>query len=236
MSDELPLEITNGNSFYCTFANMKILIVSATQMEVDLAKEHLKDIYNIFFLVTGVGMLATAVSLTKYLSRNQPDLVIQVGIAGCFDQNTPLGSVVLVKEEILGDLGVEEYGIWKDLFVIKLIDLDTPPFTKGMLLNQHLSKYNRLGLPTVTAITVNEITTRPPRILQQQLIYNPQIETMEGAALHYVCNDFYIPYLQIRGISNYIGERDKTRWNIREAVENANQLALDLIKSYEFDL
>ena len=211
---------------------MRILIVSATQMEVDLAKEQLKDINNTFFLLTGVGMLATAVNLTKYLSRNQPELVIQVGIAGCFDQNTPLGTVILVKEEILGDMGVEENGIWKDLFMSKLNYADAPPFTKGRLVNQDLSFYNHLNLPMISAITVNEITTRPQRILQQQLLYNPQIETMEGAALHYVCNDFYIPYLQIRGISNYIGERDKSKWKIKEAVDNANQVVLDLVRSY----
>ena len=234
MIDELPLEITNGNSFYRTFAGMKLLIISATQIEVAIAKEQLKDIYNIFFLVTGVGILATAVSLTKYLSRNQADMVIQVGIAGCFDQNTPLGSVVLVRDEILGDLGVEEYGVWKDLFVSKLNDSDTPPFTNGKLANQDISSFIRLDLPIVSGITVNEITTRPQRILQQQLIYKPQIETMEGAALHYVCNDFPIPYLQIRGISNYIGERDKSNWKIKDAVENSNKALLNLLKSYEF--
>ena len=212
---------------------MRILIVSATQIEVDLAKEQLKDNYNISFLVTGIGILASAVTLTKYLTKNQPQLVIQVGIAGCFDQNTPLGTVVLVKEEILGDIGVEENGIWNDLFLSKLSDPETPPFTKGKLVNSHLLSLNKLEFPTVTAITVNEITTRPQRILQQQLIYNPQIETMEGAALHYVCNDFYVPYLQIRGLSNYVGERDKSRWKIKEAVENSNKVLLDVLKSNE---
>ncbi len=211
---------------------MRILIVSATQIEVELAKEQLKDNYNISFLVTGVGILASAMALTKYLTINQPQLVIQVGIAGCFNQNTALGTVVLVKEEILGDIGVEEDGIWKDLFHSKLCDLDTPPFTKGKLVNAHLLSLNKLDLPTVTAITVNEITTRPQRILQQKLIYNPQIETMEGAALHYICNEFYIPYLQIRGLSNYIGERDKSRWKIKEAVENSNKVLLEVLNSY----
>jgi len=212
---------------------MRVLIVSATQMEIEIAKEKFKDNHQISFLIAGVGMLSTAVNLTKYLSRYQPDLVIQVGIAGCFDQNAKLGSVVLVKEEILGDLGVEENGVWKDLFISKLSDPYKPPFTKGRLVNQHLSTFSHLDLPTVSAITVNQITTRPQRILQQQLLYNPIIESMEGAALHYVCNDFNIPYLQIRGISNYIGERDKSEWNIKEAVENSNKVLIDLIKSYE---
>ncbi len=213
---------------------MRILIISATQIEVEFAKMQLNENYNISFLVTGIGILATAITLTKYLMRNRPDLIIQVGIAGSFNQNSDLGSVVLVQEEILGDMGVEENGVWKDLFISKLSDPDTPPFTKGRLLNKHVLSLNKSGLPLVSAITVNEITTRPQRILQQQLIYNPHIETMEGAVLHYLCNDFEIPYLQIRGLSNYIGERDKSYWKIKEAVENSNKVLLDLVMSYEF--
>jgi futalosine hydrolase len=84
-------------------------------------------------------------------------------------------------------------------------------------------------LPAVTALTVNEITTRKERIAQLINLYNPTIESMEGAALHYVCNDLNIPYLQIRGLSNYIGERDKSKWKIKEAVENANKILVEIV-------
>ena len=55
---------------------------------------------------------------------------------------------------------------------------------------------------------------------------------MEGAALHYVCNSFNIPYLQIRSISNYIGERDKSKWEIKKAIENLNKEIIKLIKLF----
>ena len=86
-------------------------------------------------------------------------------------------------------------------------------------------------MPEVTALTVNEITTRQERIAQLKALYNPTIESMEGAALHYVGNDLNIPYLQIRGLSNYIGERDKSKWRIKEAVENANKVLLEIVLS-----
>ncbi|MFZ1371603.1 MAG: futalosine hydrolase, partial [Ferruginibacter sp.] len=64
---------------------------------------------------------------------------------------------------------------------------------------------------------------------KQQFIkqFKPGIETMEGAALHYVCLQENIPFLQIRSISNYVGERDKIKWKLKEAIENLNT---DLIK------
>ena len=91
-----------------------ILIVSATPMEFNIAQSHLKGASNIIFHTTGVGMLASAVSLTKLALTHQPKLIIQVGIGGCFDGSIELGKVVLVKDEILGDTGVEENNEWKD--------------------------------------------------------------------------------------------------------------------------
>ena len=225
----MPLEISNGICFSPTFAFMKILIVSATEMEVTTAKEQLNASPNISFHITGVGMLAAAVSLTKLALTLKPDLIIQVGIAGCFDTSIDLGEVVLVQEEILGDTGVEENGEWKDLFKTKFIAPNDAPFTNCRLINKHLSDYNQLQLPEVTALTVNEITTRKERIAQLKSLYNPTIESMEGAALHYVGNDLNIPYLQIRGLSNYIGERDKSKWKIIEAVENANRVLIETV-------
>ena len=206
-----------------------IIIVSATEMEVATARQQLKDSLNISFHITGVGMLAAAVSLTKLALTHKPDLIIQVGIAGCFDTSMDLGNVVLVKEEILGDTGVEENGVWKDLFKTKFIAPDNAPFTNGRLINKHLSDYNLLQLPEVTSLTVNEITTRSERIAQLKALYNPAIESMEGAALHYVGNDLNIPYLQVRGLSNYIGERNKSKWMINEAVENANRVLIETV-------
>ena len=52
---------------------------------------------------------------------------------------------------------------------------------------------------------------------------------MEGAVLHYICLQEDIPFLQLRSISNYVGERDKTRWKIKEAVDNLNAELLNII-------
>jgi futalosine hydrolase len=50
-----------------------------------------------------------------------------------------------------------------------------------------------------------------------------QVETMEGAALHYVALQLNIPFLQVRSLSNFAGERDKKRWRMEEAIENLNK-------------
>jgi futalosine hydrolase len=52
---------------------------------------------------------------------------------------------------------------------------------------------------------------------------------MEGAAFHFVCLQQKIPFIQIRSISNSVGERDKTKWVIKDAVNNLNSELVKLI-------
>ena len=60
--------------------------------------------------------------------------------------------------------------------------------------------------------------------------YNVMVESMEGAAFHYVCLQEYIPFVQLRAVSNFVGERDKTKWQMREAIENLNRELIALLR------
>lgn len=215
---------------------MRIIITAATIAEWMPSFLEINNLYTgdsqrfkVQFHQTGTGMLATAVSLTKLVLEEKPDLVIQAGIAGCFDTSMTLGKVIIVNEESLADTGVEEDGKWKDIFDLKLEKSSYPPFERRKLPNPWLSKFNLLKLPEVSGITVNEITTNPERILQLVKKYVPVTESMEGAALHYVCRQANIPFIQIRSVSNYIGERNKANWKMKEAIGNLNQMLLQYI-------
>lgn len=216
---------------------MRVIITAATAAEWMPSFVNINNLFTgdsnrfkVQFHQTGVGMLATAVSLTKLVFEEKPDLIIQAGIAGSFDYTLPLGKVITVNEESLGDIGVEEEGKWKDLFDLKLEKSSYPPFEKRKLPNPWLSKFNLLKLPEISGITVNEISTNPERIQQLVKKYDPVIESMEGAALHYVCLLANIPFIQIRSVSNYIGERYKANWKMKEAVDNLNGTLLKYVE------
>ena len=215
---------------------MRVIITAATVAEWMPSFLEMNTLYTsesqrlkVRFHQAGVGMLATAVSLTKLIAEEKPELVIQAGIAGCFDTTIPLGKVLAVHDEILGDMGVQEEGKWKDIFDLKLEKSSYHPFERRKLPNPWLSQYNLLKLSEVTAVTINEITTGDERIQQIVKKYNPVTESMEGAALHYVCREAGIPFLQIRAVSNYIGERNKSNWKIKEAIDNLNQVLIKYI-------
>lgn len=213
--------------------NMHILLAAATTLEIQPTTHFLEKAgsrvgdHAAAVLTTGVGSMATLHSLMRATLGKRPDLILQAGIAGSFAGN-PAGEVLAVKEE-LPDLGVWEEGRFKTLFDLGLAGSDTPPFSKGMLINPYKKLLYLSALPTVRSLSVNEITTDGGRIrwLQQNLA--PVVESMEGGALHYTCLMEGIPFLQIRAISNDVGVRDKSKWDIPRAVSRLNEALISLL-------
>lgn len=199
---------------------MKVLISAATTLELAGLKnsESLPSSLSLSYATTGIGAISTVYHLMEILSKDKFDLMIQVGIAGSFNQQLPLGNAVNVEKELLAEMGVVENNEYKDIFKLGLADANFTPYHNGTLVNPHSHLLQASGLANVTGITNNEITTDAIKIDRYKRIYNATIESMEGAAFHYVGLMKSIPFIQIRGISNVVGERNKMNWKINEAI------------------
>ena len=217
---------------------MYILLVAATTAEIQPAIDFLEGIqyklgdHDIELLIAGVGSLSTSYLLTYNIGTHRPDIILQAGIAGCFT-SLATGTVVAVEAEILGDLGVWEENRFKTVFDMQLADPESAPFSGGRLVNPYNDLFSLSSLESVTACTVNEISTRPEKIEWLNQIDQPVVESMEGAAFHFVCLQEEIPFLQIRAVSNPVGERDKSKWNIPLAISNLNDQLIALFKALE---
>ncbi len=197
---------------------MNVLLVSATEFEI---ASYLKQKDRIDVLLTGVGMPMALYQLQKKITENKYNLVIQAGLAGAFTTKFELGETVLVRQDTFGDLGIEEKELFTPIFETDLFNKNEFPFENGWLVNKN-NILQQSTLAVVKAVTINKVTDKGS--VKQQLIdsFNADIETMEGAALHYVCLQQNIPFIQLRAISNYVGERDKTKWKIDIAITNLN--------------
>lgn len=198
---------------------MRNLVLSATLLEIRLLKKYLKKSSNWQFLVTGVGGVATTYCLLNYIKEHQPERIFQLGVAGSFNKKIALGTIVAVGNDSFGDLGVWEKDDKLSVFDMGLEKENQRPFKKGSVINLHKNLLKVCRLPIVRAVSVNTITTSKKEIQyykEQQF----DIETMEGAAFHYTCLLQDIPFLQIRSISNFVGERDKAKWKLQDAIEN----------------
>jgi len=203
---------------------MQILLIAATASEIEPFTV-VNDQVDV--LITGVGSPSTIYHLLKRIHQVDYDLIIQAGIAGSFNSSMLLGQPVLVKQDCFADLGMEENGNYTPVFNSEFADKDEFPFADGWLINQDNNlKYP--DLPKAKAITVNKVSDSELQKKQFIQTFNADIETMEGAALHYVCLLEKIPFLQIRSISNYVGERNKTKWKMKEAIENLNKELITL--------
>jgi futalosine hydrolase len=215
---------------------MYILLTAATNFEIQPTVNYLAERdciigdHQFEILITGIGSMSTAYWVTKAIGKRRPDYMLQAGVAGSFSEQHPPGSVVMVSEEICGDLGVEEGKEFKDIFDMGLPQITTP-YTGRELVNAHTDKWKGHQLPCVKAITINEISTRVDRIQQLQQKYAPVVESMEGAAFHYVALVEQIPFMQLRAISNVVGERDKKNWKMKEAIDALNKKLIDIISS-----
>jgi futalosine hydrolase len=206
-----------------------ITLCAATEKEIAPSIQTIQDNdLPVAVLITGVGMLATAFSISEYIFQYKPSLILQAGIAGSLRSVTT--STVVVASEYIADLGVKEGQRFKSVFEMGLANANAFPFKNGKLVNPHTELLEGTGLQQVSSITVNEISTDPDRIEHYKTVSGAEIESMEGAALHYCALMTKTPFLQLRAISNDIGERDISKWKMEESIASLNREIQNIIQ------
>lgn len=214
---------------------MHILLVAATPFEISPCLQWLstgfqqpkEGIYKnnelqVQVLITGVGSTATAFQLGLMLGQNRPNWVLNAGIAGAFDPQLGIGTVVQVLRERFGDLGVEEAdGRFTDLQEMGFVPL-------GILSNPNPPLPN---LPLAQGLTVNKVHGSADSIHQILEKYpDVQVESMEGAAVFYACLAAGVPFAEIRSISNRVEPRNRDAWDLPLSIKNLNEVLVGMLK------
>lgn len=178
-------------------------------------------------LKSGPGAVMAAWTLTRELVREKYDLVINAGIAGAYSRDIEIGKVVLVEEEEFADLGSMWEDGFRDIFATGLLDEDETPFMGGKLPSPDIhTRYSRLRhIPEVRGYTVSTAMAAGRDSGREG------IESMEGAAVFYVCLMEGVPFIELRAVSNYVGETDRKKWDIELARQNLVRELEKLIKN-----
>lgn len=168
--------------------------------------------------ILGVGLLEFATNLSRLLSRKDElgiTSVILVGICGAYrNRGLSVGDVVRVDSEIVGDLGAQErdgsFTAWSrigggDIVQYKSASLEKAPRWVAELRG-------------ASGLSVNCCTGTDSLAESRALLFDCDVESMEGAACFSVCNAFDVPAFEIRAVSNLVGSRDKSSWRIPEAL------------------
>ncbi|WP_339135461.1 MAG: futalosine hydrolase [Candidatus Electrothrix sp. GW3-4] len=210
---------------------MIALMTAATDMEMQAFLDAKGDQEDIYSLVTGIGPVETTLSLAGILHK-QPEIdwVLNFGIAGAYLENdTPLQAslleLCLAEQEVLGDLGIqladtmERFG--GDLPVRDRFVLDSGLLSAAGQILEHEDISYKLG----TFVTVNCASGTLHRGNQLGRQFRGLCENMEGAAVARVCEEFSLPCLEVRCISNMVEDRNRENWRIQEACAKVGRAA-----------
>jgi len=217
---------------------MKTLICTATALELNgifpsISSSEIENAGNgfekdgLFFLVTGIGVLNTYASLVRFYLSTPVDRVLQIGIAGAYadarEEVKALGTPVIIEKEVVADLGAED----SDSF-LSLNDLDLGEMeyyeSKCLSVFDDLFGDSLKALPVVTGATVNTATGKEATGIIRAAKYGVEVESMEGAGALKFGEDFGIPVLQARSISNIATTRDRENWDIIGAIKSLENL------------
>ena len=215
---------------------MNVLVLAATSPEAGLLHSLAARV-----VLTGIGAVNTAHALTReLLTQPPPALVIQAGVAGAYvPAGIAVGSTVLASEEVYGDVGVITTEGWlsAEEIGIPLVDATaTRParFNRFPLDERLVARAATVCGPLLARtgrfLTLSQVTGTRAGGDALHARFGALCESMEGAAAAHVCALHDVPFLEVRGISNLVEDRDRSRWRVGEAAESAQRVVRHLLE------
>jgi futalosine hydrolase len=211
---------------------------------------------NILLCAGGMGKVNAAHAASLLIAQYHPEALVIFGVGGAYPASgAAVGDVALAKEEIAGDEGVVTHQGFKDTEFIgiplaatetgnvynrfpaseKLLALArrvlaNAPATNGRSGNV---KSKDLTPKEGTFVTLSTCTGTRERARELEERYQGLCENMEGAAAAHVAVLHGIPWLEVRGISNIVEDRNLAKWDIPKAARVAQEAVLKVLKHWQ---
>ncbi len=184
----------------------------------------------------GVGKAAATHGLMELMrERDRVRAVLLFGVAGAYPQRhrddappARVGDLVVVSQDRFGDEGVDTPDGFLDLAAMKLGD--GGPFAADPRLSR--DALQQLGCASVRGATVSTCSgTEEASERVRSRCRDVDVETMEGAAVAFVCRQQEVPLLHVRAISNWTGDRARGEWNLGAAVDVVQRAVRRLLEA-----
>jgi futalosine hydrolase len=162
-------------------------------------------------LVCGIGPVEAAARTARALAAERPDAVLHIGLAGGVDLEA--GTLVVGTEAIYADLAA----------AIPVVSRVEPDATLVAAIRAAFPEASALPIATRAAVS------GPSDTVSQGV----PVEAMEGFAVLRACELAGVPAVEVRVISNELGEPDRARWEIERglaALADALPRLLDAVR------
>jgi futalosine hydrolase len=200
---------------------------------------------DIILAATGIGKVNAAILSTAVMEHFPVQKIILFGVGGAYPgAELNVGDVAAASKEIYGDEGVIDSEGWHSL---RKIGIPLVESGRKKFFNEY--PVSPLPLPSLTAggigggseisfkikagnfVTVSSSTGTMKRAKELEKRFNAICENMEGAAVAHLCTLYKIPLIEIRGISNIVGVRDRRKWNLKLASRNCQLIVLETLET-----
>jgi futalosine hydrolase len=167
---------------------------------------------DVVIMAAGVGMAAAAAA-TAYAFGQEPfDVVLSMGIGGGFDGRAAVGDVVVATSSVACQLGADSPDGYLDFGSLGLAE--TVLTTTGNV----AVLAARLGAVSGAVLSVSTVTGTDARAAEYAERWDPVAEAMEGFGVWTAAKAARVVPYEIRAISNRVGRRDRTSWDIAGAL------------------
>jgi futalosine hydrolase len=184
------------------------------------------------YTASGIGKVNAAHAAAVMIHNYCPTVIVSFGIGGAYPSSgLHIGDLAVAKTEINADEGI----VLKD-GVHTLEAIGIPAVRAGR--HRYFNEFPSDRARTRTALhaagnvshalagrfaTVSCCSGTRKRALEIEKKFNVICENMEGAAVAQICRLHNVPFIEIRGISNIVEDRDTSRWKVGLAAERCQR-------------
>ena len=189
---------------------------------------------NVIACCGGVGKVNAAMSTQLLIQLYHPDLIINAGVAGCFE-NVPIGTVVLAEGFIQHDFDTSALdGEGTEGFVATVHRTVFPTAA----LDRAKAAMDATGRPYRTGLvaTGDWFATNTPRARWIAERFHPLLCEMEGGAAAHVCLRNDVPFMAVKSVSDCLFGDNDFSFNFAAAMEKLDAVVLDFIDRLDIGL
>ncbi|MGZ3496052.1 MAG: futalosine hydrolase [Vulcanimicrobiaceae bacterium] len=173
-------------------------------------------------LVTGVGVVEASAAVSRALAQGPYDLVINAGIAGAFAGAADVGDGVVVSDELF-ELDIETGARIALPDGARIVNSAHSDLTL-------VDRLVELGFPRVGGVTVSRVTATDATA-RRLAMHGVGVESMEGFAVLRAAEIAGVPAVEVRGISNIVGDRERSCWDFAAGVAGLERVLNALLTS-----